>query len=132
MEFILKKIELKRVNFLKRVCSRRTTSFFHSNSRSKHFAAMHSIDEAFVQGGSIKINSKTIVNFNEDRQKKGISRILTKQFNLKRNFFKRIEEIPEEIKKYFRAKLNGHVWKKKFEIALKNRIILKKKISLKN
>lgn len=117
LKFILEKIELIRVNLLKRLCSKRANSFFHSNS--KNFAAIHRIDGAFIQGGSIKINQKAIVNFNNNHQRKRISRTFTKHLNLKRNFFKRNEESPEEIKKYFRAKLNSHFCKEKFKIALK-------------
>lgn len=127
MELILKNIELKRI---KRICSRRTTSFFYTSPRSQNFATIHSIDGAFVQDGNIKINQKTMVNFNEDQKRKGISRTLTKHPNLKKNFFKRIEENPDEIKKYFRAKLrnNGQFLKKKLVITLKKIRICMKKI----
>lgn len=116
VELILKKIELKRVNFLKRLYSKRLISSFHSNLRFQNYIAMHNIDGTFVRGGCIKINQKAaMVNFNEDQKKKEISKTFTRHLYLKKKFFKRIEESPEEIiKKYFRAKLR------------KNRLFLKK------
>lgn len=121
MELILKKLELKRVNFLRRIYSSRSNSLFHSSPRSQNFAVIHNINGAFVQGGSIKINQKAMVNFNEDQKKKGIKRSLTRQLKIKKTFFKKIEKSPEEIKKYFRAKLRkkGQVLKKKLENILK-------------
>lgn len=129
---ILKKIELRRVNLLKRLYSRRGTSFFYLSSRSRNFATIHSINEAFVQDGNIRINKKTMVNFNENQRKKRFSRAITKQLNLKKSFFSRIDKSPEEIKRYFRAKLrnNGKYLKKKLEMALKRIGICMKRICI--
>lgn len=68
-------------------------------------------------------------NFNEDRRK-GYVRTHTKRLNLKKSFFKRVERSPEEIKKYFRAKLrnNRNFLKKLLTQTLKKlRICIKKK-----
>ena len=110
----------------------RRKSTFHSLSRSRNFAIIHSIDEAFVKDGNIRINQKMVGNFNEDQKKKVLLRALTKQINLKKNFFKRIEETPEEIKRYFRAKLrnNGHFLIKKVEKTWKKIRICMRKILL--
>lgn len=135
MELILKKIELKRISFLKRIYSCRSNFFFRSSPRSQNFAAIHDINEAFVQGGSIKINQKAMVNFNEDQKKKGIKRTLTSHLKLKKNFFNKIEKSPDEIKKYFRAKLKGNrnFFKKVLEEALKKiRTCIKKRILISN
>lgn len=129
MGLILKNIELRRINFLKKLYSRRVTSFPFLNPTFPHFGNIHNIDEAFVQGRNIKINQKTMVNFNEDQKRKGVFREKSRQLNLKKNFFKRIEESPEEINKYFRAKLRKteNSFKKNLKIALE-----KMKICFKN
>lgn len=114
-------MELRRVNILKRFYSRKATSLSYLNQKLKNLATIHSIDEAFVQGGNIKINKKAMVHFNEDQKRKQFTRTLTKQLNLKKKYFKRTEESPEEMKRYFRAKLrnNGLWFKKKIENTFK-------------
>lgn len=118
MEPILKKIELRRVNFLKRKYARKSVSIFNFKRTSQNFVKIHNIDEAFIQDGNIKINQKAMFNFNE-KKRKGFLRTITRQLNLKKKFFKRIEESPEEIKNYFRAMLKKkeHFLKKKLKKA---------------
>ena len=111
----------------------RLNSFFRSSPRSKNFADIHNINGAFVQAGSIKINQKAMVNFNEDQKKKEIKRRFSSNLKLKKNFFKKIEKSPEEIKMYFRSKLkkNGYFLKKMFYKAVKKIGICIKKMLIK-
>lgn len=82
---------------------------------------MYAIDENFIQGRNIMVNEK-MVNFNDSKRKETVANFSGNRLNFKKDFFKKIEKNPEEIRKYFSAKLR----KRSYLIQKKMRFIMRK------
>lgn len=121
LEFILRKMEIKRVTLLKRRKLNKVCNSFDSPRHSKDFASIHAIDNEFIHDGNIKINKKFVDQFKMDKKKSSLNKLY-----LKKDFFKRKEETPEDIKKYFREKMKKGFYQGRKTISVNGKLLLKK------
>lgn len=114
-------MEIKRLRLIKRFLS--SKKFGHSFPFSQNLASIYLVDEEFIKDGNIIINKKKLDELLTEKKKHGLQPIGVNK--LKKEFFIRKEESPENIKKFYREQMKreGFYLKKKLEISFADKLL---------